>query len=177
MKSYFFFFALFWAYCPLFAQPNTWKALNGPSGITPNAATITALGHLYVKHSKGIVRSLDEGKTWENINTPTVTGPNLTSLPDGSVLTIGNGRIYKIAPGEKLWTVTGNVYADKFTVNPQGHLFIVENSGEIRRSTDGGQTFSVFSDKSKFTGWLNAIYFFGNGDNFVMSYESSQNFS
>ncbi|WP_193188886.1 WD40/YVTN/BNR-like repeat-containing protein [Nisaea sediminum] len=143
-----------------FQWVNRLAILNDPSGYVILAATLS-----------GMMRSSDQGQTWTKQLVASLTDAKAHPTdPSKAVAATNNGRAYYTDDGGLTWTRAqpnpnwgaGRVELAYATANPDiVYASVNQNSGEIWKSTDGGQTFTKRASHT--SGGAAANYLGGQG--------------
>ncbi|NBW34246.1 MAG: hypothetical protein EBR30_04355 [Cytophagia bacterium] len=128
----------------VFAQSN-YTALNGPYAGGLDALVFSNSRLVGLSLGQGIVISDNAGVTWTTSNTGITDSFSLTSIDEdqasGKLYAVSSTRLYSSSDGGNTWIlVSSNAFSNaKFIkVAPNGFLFIVNSSGKVYRSTNGG---------------------------------------
>jgi len=132
------------------AQSDYWTSVNGPfGGTTVWEMERGTAPSLFAATSNGVFRSLDDGRTWENVSDGLTTFDvrDLLHREDGTLWasTYGGG-LYLLSDGAESWTQTSLVNA--FTtvlIEPVPGLMIAGSNGFVYRSEDAGLSWTTRS--------------------------------
>jgi len=134
-------------------------------------------------------KSTDRGITWSNVVTPSLSGPlYIHAMPNGTLLLMGYGKMYRSTNGGGTWTTTNQTYMNSVSTafsNSAGHLFVVgsqSGSAVFLLSVDGGNTFQFVNSPNSY--WASDFIFqapderiwFASGDGVWRSTEPSTDF-
>ncbi|NBP67390.1 MAG: hypothetical protein EBU52_01465 [Cytophagia bacterium] len=133
----------------VFAQSN-YTALNGPYAGGLDALVFSNSRLVGLSLGQGIVISDNAGVTWTTSNTGITDSFNLASIDEdqtsGKLYAVSSTRLYSSSDGGNTWIlVSSNAFSNaKFIkVAPNGFLFIVNTSGKVYRSTNGGTSWPL----------------------------------
>jgi photosystem II stability/assembly factor-like uncharacterized protein len=124
----------------------SWKKRQRPAPLVDLAADPGNTERLVAAGKDGLYRSGDEGQTWELIRDDAVgllTWPRQKSL----FLVDGRGQVFVSPNGGRRWTVVGRIGGQPaaFLGRTATELYVALHDGTIKRSADGGRTWTIRS--------------------------------
>lgn len=134
-----------------------WKhGIDNPYNFHYYGLNESADGNLYlVGEQGGIYRSTDRGQTWESLESPyqgSFYGVLTASHANGEVLLVYgfNGNLFRSVDAGESWQqvkLPTRKSINDGIVLEDGSILLVGNSGVLLHSTDGGQSFSLQTDR------------------------------
>ena len=159
----------------LYAQVN-WQPLPDISGASPYPVAVSNEGHIIIKiFSRGYMRSVDNGKTWMDINEGLPSPDLITKFMVGD--DIGNifmlsshfpfgpyfRHLYKLPPSGDQWELMDFENGVAIDINDEGTIFIADMDG-FWRSDDVGDSFVKIKD---WIGTKYRLYSLGDDHNYA----------
>lgn len=150
----------------------SWHLLTGLTNTHDILAMVStpADGLLAFASGEGFYYSADAGVTWKLMPAPSLISKNfvdMTSTASGKVFFSAGGSVYQTTDNGATWTtiLSNN---DPNLIYPSedlnGNLYVIDNSEELLKSTDGGKNWKVLFSLGNGTGWaISSIYFDKNG--------------
>ena len=128
-----------------------WTPKNTPCSYSMSSLCINDSGYLFFNSSCGVFRSTNDGDSWDLMNTNSwmgqvkwiVANPHLNNVYVSSE----NG-FYRSTNNGNTWaqiSMSGS-NALKIKINRKGHLYVLDTFGEISKSTNNGNTFTVINN-------------------------------
>jgi hypothetical protein len=124
----------------------SWQKRQRPAPLIDLAADPDNAERLVAAGEDGLYRSGNEGQTWELVREDAVgllTWPRQNSL----FLVDGRGQVFVSPNGGRGWTVVGRIGGQPaaFLGRSAAELYVALHDGTIKRSADGGRTWTVRS--------------------------------
>ncbi len=159
----------------IFAQEDWTEQLSDTDKTLYSVDFINSLHGIAVGESGTILKTIDGGFTWQNINTCFPNNLNGISFYDAThAVAVGDGgQIIVTEDGGNTWTthwlpgIQFNLYA--VDVSPDGKGIATGQHGTILYTSDGGYSWSVVQEDQTGSGWSvlrfneNVTYVFGTG--------------
>jgi hypothetical protein len=123
----------------------SWRTLSTPEPLESLSIDPSDPDHVIASGKRKVYVSVDAGRGWSDAPAPT-TGL-LAWTRAGIYLAAGDGRVLVSANGARTWRVVGDVGEEPaaFDSAPGGVLLIAQHDGTIKRSDDGGATWTIRS--------------------------------
>lgn len=114
--------------------------LSGP--IAEGVYDITGSGNaMYAVADNNVLRSLDNGESWERITTPPGRLSEIEVSADGDLWVISDLGLYRLSEGSGEWSRAREGDHVSLAVTADGSLFVIDRAlDQLTRSTDGGDT-------------------------------------
>jgi hypothetical protein len=121
----------------------TWVERAPPAQLVDLAVDPEDRSHLVASGGSGLFESSDEGRTWS------VLGERAGLLawpgPSNLYLVDGGGQVFISRNGGRRWTRVGEIGGQPAALLANRDLYVALHDGTIRRSADGGRSWSVRS--------------------------------
>ena len=131
----------------------TWSIAGlAPADVIDLAVSSESADVIYAATKRGLMISRDAGKMWEMAVPQTQPSTMVETMPDGTIyaFVIGSGLI-KLPRSGSSWRPVNEAFSDQLLLylaaDPTDplRLFAVTDAGRILNSTDGGQTWMLFT--------------------------------
>jgi len=129
----------------------TWIPKNTPCSYSMSSLCINDSGYLFFNSSCGVFRSTNDGTSWDLMNTNSWMGQVkwIVANPElSNVYVSSENGFYRSTNNGNTWaqiSMSGS-NALKIKINSKGHLYVLDTFGEISKSTNNGNTFTVINN-------------------------------
>lgn len=171
------------------AQSIVFQALNGPNGTAyiQHVAADNA-GNLFMYQNDQIMRSTDNGDSWELAMNGIVSGSatfnRFLLAPNGTFyahFSYGPQPVYRFEPSSNAWVTVPLPFTtfdlDGLDIDPQGRIWASTNDShsDIHYSDNGGVSFTKIPLTGPVDGWFNFLATYNNEHNLIaVAYGASQ---
>ncbi len=128
-------------------RAQVWEPLNGPLAVEVSEVEVNSSDVLFFITAQGLHRSLDNGDTWELLDNglPTTGLSDLLVAPNNHVFVFGPGfTLYRSVDDGVSWSMLSSfLFARCLAANAQGVLLMGMGSGNLNRSFDDGNTWTL----------------------------------
>lgn len=162
-------------------RAQVWEPLNGPLAVEVSEVAVNSNDVLFFITTEGLHRSFDNGGSWELLNNglPTAGLSDLLVAPNDHVFLFvfnaGFRLLYRSVDNGTSWTLLNNgdpfIGGSCLAANAQGVLFMGMNSGNLNRSFDDGDTWTLTPGTAAVFGFIVADF----GDTLFAGYNDSFN--
>lgn len=120
----------------------TWTRRQPPEPIVSIAVDPGDSQHVIASGSDGVHISEDSGGSWRPVDAP--AGLVAYGRAGSGFLVDADGRVMR-SDGDAKWQAAGDVggQAAAFTATAAGELYVATHDGQIKRSTDGGRSWTL----------------------------------